>query len=271
MAEDVTFTQYVIKCSTCGEILTRTAYIDDDKPTVCPNDPAHSITIKNAIEYKGFYKMPEKGDTFLDQFLRQHKNRLGESDFAPIIIKPPAGKILELTKVCTIWHEKLIMNSSVVWEVQMFNPMFDPNSPESSTNPLRIAVSQFFYRDFADLWGGAYARPVSDGPTREMQHIFTNRNSNDNTNPFILKSSLGMRIYAYSTDESKHADGEGFSYNTVNGMKIYIPYTENIITDGKYDISKASCYPDGFIPDCCVDDCYSMVVEGALFDDTVTA
>jgi len=268
-----TFTQYIVNCPMCGKYETSGYYIDDVIPTKCELDPTHVVDATMFTvcqEYSNFSKNSDKGTQYTKQFQRMHVNRNGITDFEPIIIEPDAGKILEINQIDVIWHEDLISASKVIWEIQVGNPSFDPSLPVSLTNDTHIAIAQFYYEDFADLWGGAHKRPISDGPTREMNHIFADRNANENRTPFVLYSSMGMRIYSYSTDDTRHLPGEGTEYNTVNGTKYYIRYNENTLVDGEhYSPTKAAHYPVGYdlttIKES--DDCYTFNCLGSVFPE----
>lgn len=267
--ENIEFVKYLVNCPTCGKYETTGFFEEGIYPPKCELDSSHTIdpsNLTNILSYEGFNKVPQKGIQYTKQFQGQHKNRNNLSNFGPIIIEPDPGYVLEINKIDVIWHESLKANSSIVWEIQIANPLFDSEVAISSTNPTHLIVSQFYYLDFSELWGGAHKRPVSDGPTREMQHRFSDRNSRDNVSSFDLSHSMGMRVVAYSTDDVRRVDGEGTQYNTIGETKFYIPYTENTVTNGKYDISKASSYSAGVVDDIkeC-DDVYTLNVIGSSF------
>jgi hypothetical protein len=262
----------MVNCPICGKYITHGFYAYGDIP-LCENNPTHIINkshLTNVLSFSDLTPVPEKGEQITNQFQHQHLNSKGISKFRPMVIEAEAGTKLELNEIHVIWHEDLEAQSAVVWEVQITNPYFDQGQTESSANPLRLVALQRYYATFSELWGGAHFRPISDGPTREMRHIFSDRNSKDNRTPFILSSSSGMRIYIYSTDESPRINGEGTQYNTVNGTKIYVPYEENTLDEnGYYSPSKAATFREGTVlsdvKEC--DDVYSLNTIGSIFPE----
>jgi hypothetical protein len=257
---------YFIQCkniSNCGTFTTRTAYIDDDKPTVCPTCGEATIVVTPNEEFINYTQVPQKGIQYLKQFQNMHTNKNSECNFQPIIITPPVGYSLELTEVHTVWHEDLELNSSIAWELQVLNPLYDPVQPKVFPNLEYLAVQQFYYKDFSELWAGSHKRPISDGPTRQMSHIFTDRNSKDNREPFVLKQ--GMRVYAYATQDARRAEGVGV--HLIDGVVYYEPYTEATLTSGKYDPTISAKYPAGYDYSTLrqTDDCYTLNAIGALF------
>jgi len=271
--EDIIFKRYLIDCPVCGKYEDDSYYESPNLPLTCKFDYAHKLLVSNLTlleSHSGFTPAPVKGEQYTKQFQNQHKSISGVSDFKPIIIEPEAGCKLVINQIDVIWNENLVSNSKVVWEIQILNPSFNSSLPVDASNPVHLIVAQFYYKNFSELWGGAHKRPISDGPTREMQHIFSDLNDKSNRNPFILYASMGMRIYSYSTDDIKHADGEGTQYNTVGGTKFYIPYLENTKdSNGLYSLAKASSYPVGFdtttVKEC--DDVYTFNAIGSIFPE----
>lgn len=273
MSDNVRVIRYRVHCETCGWVSYRTAHIDEDLPDGCPRNVGHTITsIEPEIVFSTLRMNPQKGIQHMVQYQNLHKDRNGVCNYRPIIVAPPSGFTFEITEVQVVWHEALTMPSKVVWEVRLDNPMFDPEEEVSLSNLPFLVVSQFFYKDLSAMWSGSHRRPISDGPTREMVHRFSDRNSHSNVESFILDSTNGLRIYTYGTEDSEHAPGEGTQYITVGGNIFYIPYTELAIDgNGLYNSTKAAYYDVNLLGQEYIDkiyqtdDCFTFNVIGSLF------
>ena len=289
-----TFKRYRVYCDTESKWVEENWFhLDTDAPAICPNNSTHTLsTTKDPEcleEWSSQDHRVQKGTQHMVQYQNMHLNLDGVTEFQPIILEAPSGYEWEVLDVSVVWNEFLELPVVVIWEVQIPNPTYDDQSPESwPDNPQWLAVSQYYYKGFSALWSGSHKRPLSDGPTREMRHIFEDRNNPSNREPLILGGAMGTRVYAYATDDAKHAEGQGSSYEIINGILAYTPYTECAKTNGLYANSKAAFYPqkildwhNAFDPAATAvddrftfkilqtDDCFTLNAVGALFPYSV--